>query len=73
MKMPKTKVKVVKITERQLEVLKLLAEGRASKEIGDNLGLSKNTVDTYRRHLLKKTGSKNTQELVSNVAKLGLI
>jgi DNA-binding CsgD family transcriptional regulator len=57
---------MVKITEREREIIHLLSEGLASKQIADKLNLSKHTVDTHRRNLLKKTDSKNSLELVMN-------
>lgn len=52
------------LTDRQFAVVKLLAEGFSSPIIAQMLNLSRHTVDTHRRRILKKTGSKNTVELL---------
>lgn len=62
----------MKLTPREIEIIRLLASGWGSKQIGDQLNVSRHTVDTHRRNLLKKTGSKNTIELIANCAKMGL-
>jgi DNA-binding CsgD family transcriptional regulator len=58
---------------REREVIQLLAEGLSSKQIAGQLFLSQHTVDTHRRNLLKKTGTKNTLELTVVCLKKGLI
>ncbi len=51
------------LTDREIEVIKLLIEGKSSKEIGEILFISKHTIDTHRRNILEKTGTKSTNEL----------
>jgi len=51
------------VTERQLEVVKLAQEGYTSKQIAEALFLSKHTVDTHRRNVLKITECNNLAEL----------
>ena len=51
------------LTDREIEIIKLLLEGKSSKEIGEKLFISKHTVDTHRRNILEKTGTKTTAEL----------
>jgi len=62
-----------KISIRERELIKLLADGLSSKQIADILSLSQHTVDTHRRNLLKKTGTKNTLELTVVCLKKGMI
>jgi DNA-binding CsgD family transcriptional regulator len=50
---------------REKEIVYLLVEGFSSIEIGDRLNLSKHTIDTHRRKILRKTGLKSTSELKS--------
>jgi DNA-binding CsgD family transcriptional regulator len=64
---------VLAISAREREVIKFLAEGLPSKQIGERLSISTHTVDTHRRNLLKKTGTKNTSELTVYCVKKGLI
>jgi tetratricopeptide (TPR) repeat protein/serine phosphatase RsbU (regulator of sigma subunit)/DNA-binding CsgD family transcriptional regulator len=60
-------------TQRELEVLSYLQEGLPSKLIADKMSISKNTVDTYRRRLLAKTGTYNATELVNYCVKKEII
>lgn len=52
------------LSEREREVLKLLAEGKNAKEIAYELSISKNTVDVHRRHIMEKTGCSSVAGLV---------
>jgi len=53
------------LTPRENDVLKLLAEGWTRKEIGEQLFLSKRTVDGYLDNMLKKYDAKNSNHLIS--------
>jgi DNA-binding NarL/FixJ family response regulator len=52
------------LTEREKEVLQLLAEGKANKEAAAILNVSVYTVDTHRTHLMQKLNLHNTAEIV---------
>lgn len=52
------------LTSREIEILKLIAEGLSSKEIGENLFISHRTVETHRNNLQKKLNVKNVVGLV---------
>jgi DNA-binding NarL/FixJ family response regulator len=52
------------LTERELEVLRLLAEGCSNQEMADRLFTSKRTVETHRQNLIAKSQAKNTAALV---------
>lgn len=52
-----------KLTRKEKEILCLLATGKTSFEIADTLFISKNTVDTHRKNMLKKTACKTMIEL----------
>ena len=52
------------LTEREREVLQLLAEGKSNKETAAVLNLSPYTIDTHRTNLMQKLGLHNTAELV---------
>jgi DNA-binding NarL/FixJ family response regulator len=54
----------IHLSEREKEILQLIAQCKTSKQIASELFISKNTVDTHRRNLLEKTGFKNTNELI---------
>lgn len=61
---PVTRVLHQVLTGRELEVLRLLAEGYSNQEMADRLSVSKRTVETHRQNLLAKTQTKNTAALV---------
>lgn len=52
------------VSAREREIISLLSQGKASKQIADLLGISKNTVDNHRQRLLKKFDVKSSSELV---------
>ncbi len=52
------------LSKRELEVLSLIAEGKAYKEIAATLGVSPKTVSTYRARLLEKLDLENTADLL---------
>ncbi len=52
------------LTEREKEVLQLLAEGKSNKEVAELLNLSLYTVETHRSHLMQKLNLHNTAEIV---------
>ncbi|HYC84631.1 MAG TPA: response regulator transcription factor [Chryseosolibacter sp.] len=52
------------LTERELEVLKLIVEEYSSDEIAEKLFIGKRTVDTHRANILEKTGCKNLISLI---------
>lgn len=49
---------------RELEIIKLVADGNESKEIAEKLFLSINTIDTHRKNILKKSGLKDFSSLI---------
>ncbi|GGT87103.1 response regulator [Streptomyces violascens] len=61
------------ITEREEEILKLVAEGYSSKDIGDLLVISSKTVERHRANLLQKLGLRDRLELTRYAIRTGLI
>ncbi|WP_330276607.1 response regulator transcription factor [Lentzea sp. NBC_00516] len=61
------------ITDREEEILKLVAEGHSSKEIADMLVISVKTVERHRANLLQKLGLKDRLELTRYAIRAGLI
>lgn len=61
------------LTPRQLQILFLLEEGKTSKQIGDLLHISPNTVDNHRRQLLERMQVGNTTALVMLARLHGLL
>ncbi|WP_377178504.1 LuxR C-terminal-related transcriptional regulator [Namhaeicola litoreus] len=56
-----------KLSQRQVEIVKLLADGKKSKEIAKEIFLSNHTVDGHRRNILKKLGFRSTDELIQHL------
>jgi two-component system response regulator NreC len=52
------------LTEREREILQLIAEGKSNKEAAAVLGLSPYTVETHRTHIMQKLDLHNTAEIV---------
>lgn len=53
-----------KLSNREVEIVKLLAEGLTSLQIADKLFIAEHTVKTHRKNILRKTGASNTSQLV---------
>lgn len=64
---------IAQLTEREVEILKLVAQGMTNKEVGDNLNISHRTVDTHRTNLMKKLDVTNVAGLIRFAFKNGLI
>ncbi|MHB1005878.1 MAG: response regulator [Chloroflexota bacterium] len=62
-----------KLSEREREVLSRTAAGHTSREIAEELFISRNTVDTYRRRIMEKLGLRRRAELVRYALQRGLI
>lgn len=69
----KKKGKGIPLTDREIEVLQLIAEEYSNAEIAGKLFISIRTVDTHRRNLLDKLGVKNTAGLVKYAIQNNLI
>lgn len=54
----------IPLTTREIEILKLFAEGFINKEISDQLDISIRTVETHKNHIMKKLELKSTVELI---------
>jgi DNA-binding NarL/FixJ family response regulator len=61
------------LTSREMEVLRLIAEGPSSKEIAAQLGVSVRTVDSHRARLMQKLGIRKATGLVRFAIREGLI
>jgi DNA-binding NarL/FixJ family response regulator len=72
-KMPANDTGTHILTNRETEILKLVAKELSNAEIGDKLFISPKTVETHRKNMMKKVGVKNTMGLVRYGIKNGLI
>jgi DNA-binding NarL/FixJ family response regulator len=61
------------LTDREKEVLQLLAEGRSNKEVATLLDLGLSTVETHRANLMQKLSLHNTAEIVLYAVRKGII
>ena len=61
------------LTPREEEIVKLIAEGHSSKEIGDTLVISAKTVDRHRANILQKLGMRDRLELTRFAIRAGLV
>lgn len=61
------------LTDREKEVLQLLAEGRSNKEVATQLNVGLSTVETHRSNLMQKLNLHNTAEIVLYAVRKGII
>jgi DNA-binding NarL/FixJ family response regulator len=61
------------LTDREREVLQLIAEGRTNKEAANLLNVSLTTVETHRTHILQKLGLHSIPELILYAVRKGII
>ena len=61
------------LSSREREILQLLAEGKANKEVATALNISPYTVETHRRHILEKLNLHNPAELILYAVRKGII
>ncbi len=61
------------LTEREREILKLIAEGMTNNQIAEKLSISPKTVDTHRTHIMDKLNMHSRTELVKFAMRRGLL
>ena len=62
-----------KLTEREREILRFVADGRTNQEIAEQLFISPTTVQTHRAHMMAKLGLHNRTELVKYAIRHGFV
>ena len=67
------KKKIVELTSREMEVLQLIAEGKANKETASELGIGIKTVEKHREHLMEKLDIHDTAGLTRYAISAGFI
>jgi DNA-binding NarL/FixJ family response regulator len=67
------RAKFEKLTDRERDVLRLIAEGYTAPEIGEKLNISPKTVDTYKQRINEKLGLAHRADYVKLALKLGLL
>lgn len=63
----------VQLTPRELSALRLMADGKTNKEIGNTLGIAERTVKTHLGHLFEKLGVTTRTEALKIAARRGLV
>lgn len=63
----------VSLSEREVEIIKLIAGGCTTKEIGDKINLSFHTISTHRKNIFRKLRIRNSSELILYALKKGII
>ncbi len=63
----------IDLSKREIEVLKLIAEGYTNHEIADKLFTSRRTVEGHRQNLIEKTGVKNSAALILHAVRVGIL
>lgn len=63
----------VPLSDRQRDILRLLADGRSAKEIGKAIDLSPRTVEFHKYKIMESLGLKNSAELIQFAIKRGLV
>jgi two-component system, NarL family, response regulator NreC len=61
------------LTDREREILQMVAEGRSNKEVAGLLNISSTTVETHRAHILQKLGLHSVPELILYAVRKGII
>ncbi len=65
--------KLSKLSDREVEVLRLISQGMTNNEIAEQIFLSSHTVATHRKNLMKKLKAKNNVDLVISAIKESII
>ena len=61
------------LSDREREVLLLLAQGLSNREIADRLAITQSTLQTHRSHILEKLGWRTTADLIKYAVQHGLV
>jgi len=61
------------LSEREIQIIRLISDGSTNKEIADQLFLSTHTVNTHRKNIMQKLGLKNTAGIVIYAVKENII
>jgi two-component system response regulator NreC len=61
------------LSDREREVLLLLAQGLSNREIADRLAITQSTLQTHRSHILEKLGLRTTADLIKYAVQHGLV
>ncbi|MGJ8642743.1 MAG: response regulator [Luteolibacter sp.] len=71
--MPQIESDAASLTDRELEIITLLAEGLVKKEIADRLGIGTSTVVTHVGHIYEKLQASNVASAINKAHRLGIL
>lgn len=63
----------IRITNKEIEIIKLLAQGMTTKDIAKKIFISHHTVNTHRKNIISKLRLKNTSDLVMYAVRNGIV
>lgn len=63
----------ISLSEREMQIIKLIAEGLTNTQIAEELFLSNHTINTHRKNILSKLGVKNTAGIVMYAVKTNIV
>lgn len=69
----KSKNYTLKLTAKERSIINYITEGMSSPEIAEKLGLSPNTINNQKNHMIKKFGCNTTAELVAKLFRQGFL
>jgi DNA-binding NarL/FixJ family response regulator len=69
----KKKEQQIKLSKREVDVIKLIAQEYTTQEIADKLFLSKHTIESYRKNLISKLNVRNLAGITKYALKMGYI
>lgn len=67
------KIQQAKLTEREIQIVKLIATEHTTQEIADKLYISLYTVESHRKNIMRKTDTRNMAGLIKYALKAGVI
>jgi DNA-binding NarL/FixJ family response regulator len=65
--------RVLSLTQREREVLRLLADGESNREVAERLSISAKTVETHRANVMRKLGASSIVDLVHYAIRNGIV
>jgi len=63
----------LEFSEREIDILQLMAFGKTAHEVAEKLYISPHTVKTHQKNMLKKTGCNNSTHLIASCLRSGVI
>jgi DNA-binding NarL/FixJ family response regulator len=64
---------IAPLTPREIEIVRLLAQGKLNKQVAAELGVSVRTIETHRRHVMQKLRIRSVVELVFYALDHGIV